>query len=118
CDVWRPQFVGMEANGFQVTVAQEARRKLGGIPVREIEPGSKSKLSRAVPAVELASAGRVYVPDDAEWATKYLTELSQWTAQDGDRDGQVDVTAYAAKEVVERYAAAGEGPMAGGGRRG
>lgn len=100
------QFIGMEANGFQVTVATAARKALSPKIVREIDPKSTSKITRAVPAIELASGGRIRIPADgeAEWVGKYLTELCQWTAQDGDRDNQVDVTAYAGLEVVGRYA--------------
>lgn len=116
CDVWEPQFVGMEANGFQVTLAHSARKVLT-CPVREIEPGSTAKLTRAVPAVEAACRGDLYLPDQADWSGKYLTELTQWTASDGDKDNQVDVTAYAAQELETRYGQGDGGEPVAGRRR-
>lgn len=114
---WHPQFVGFEANGFQVTICNAARKVLG-CEVREIEPGTRSKLARAVPSIERACRGGILLPDGmgAEWVPDYVTELSEWTAQDGDRDNRVDVTAYAGLEAADRYAMGSDEPIVFSGR--
>ncbi len=91
-----------EANGFQVMIARSLRT-LTRLPVHELDPGSKSKLSRAVPAIEMAAAGGIYLPHGAVWVGDYLGEMTGWTAQDGERDNQVDCTAYAVSSLAERY---------------
>lgn len=99
CAAWKAQFVGMEANGFQMLLAQSARRELG-VTVRELDPEGKSKLSRAVPAIERASQGLCFLPDEpgSQWVPGFLQQCAEWTAQDGDKDDQVDCLAYAAHQ--------------------
>lgn len=102
-EAWGVQFVGMEANGFQMLLAHSTRKELG-ITVREIDPEGRSKLSRAVPAIERAAQGQTYLPDEPgnKWIADWLVEHAQWTGQDGDKDNQIDCHAYAAIEC-KRY---------------
>lgn len=98
--VWRPQAIHFEANGFQVQLARSAR-EVCTAPVVEIDPQGKSKLVRGIPAVELCSSGDLLIPDGEPWVTDYVDELARWTGSEGDRDDQVDVTAYAVRQLLE-----------------
>lgn len=96
---WGSDFVVMESNGFQIQVARECRRVLG-CGVKEVTPEGKSKLVRALPAIARAESGEVYLPAVTEpWVAPFLDELANWSGQDGDRDDQVDVLAYAIRQV-------------------
>lgn len=102
CEVWNPDFVGMESNGFQILLAREARnnRRIR-CPVREIDPEGKSKLVRGIPAVESAHNGLVYFPaGEEEWSLPCIEEYCEWTGNEDDRDDRVDVLAYAVKELL------------------
>lgn len=109
---WRVDSCCMEANGFQVQLAKSARAVLP-CPVREIDPEGKSKLVRGIPAVELCHAGDLLVPESAPWLSEYIAELCNWTGSDGDRDDQVDVTAYAVRELLTARDGGDERPSAG-----
>ena len=102
---WGSDFVIMEANGFQIQVARECRRSLS-CGVKEVSPEGKSKLVRALPAIARAESGEIYLPAVEEpWMSPFLDELGNWSGQDGDRDDQVDVLAYAIRQV-ERFGVA------------
>lgn len=110
---WRVDACLMEANGFQVTLARSARDSLP-CPVREIDPKGKSKLVRGTPAVELAAAGDLLVPESAPWLGEFIGELCNWTGSDGDRDDQVDVVSYAVREMMDRRSSgSNEQPVVG-----
>jgi predicted phage terminase large subunit-like protein len=116
CVRWRPWWVALEANGFQVFVAEEARNTPGMPPVREIEPEGKSKLVRAQPALVRAERGRVLLPEYAPWLEDFLGELVLFTGDErrDAHDDQVDVLSYAAL-CLDRYGLVGEEdePVAG-----
>jgi phage terminase large subunit-like protein len=92
---WNVQWIGMEANGFQLLLANSARKEIG-ITVRELQPEGRSKLSRAVPAIEKAAAGKISLPDEPghDWVSQFLQQLSEWTGMDGDKDDIVDTVSY------------------------
>ncbi len=105
---WRYLFVGIEANGFQVAIVTEARRRdrYPHIPdVKELEPEGKSKLTRATPAIIKAEAGRIYVPEEAPWLDDFFGELEQFTGDDREDayTDQVDTLAYGV-QCCNRYA--------------
>lgn len=96
CQEWRPDWVGMEANGFQVAVAREAQRTPGIPAVRELSHAGRSKLVRATPAIIRAEQRQIHLPLSPEpWVKPFVDELVRFRG-DGDlHDDQVDVLAYA-----------------------
>jgi predicted phage terminase large subunit-like protein len=101
CGRWAPvSWLGIEANGFQIALANEARdrRRYPAIPtVLEMDPQGKSKLTRATPAIIRAERGRIYLPEEAPWKDDFVAELGMFTGDDK-LDGytdQCDVLAYA-----------------------
>jgi predicted phage terminase large subunit-like protein len=120
CRRWRPWFVAVEANGFQVFVAAAAADTPGVAPVREVTPEGKSKLARAQPAMIRADRGKVLLPERGEPAAPWLDDFeSEITFFTGDpkldaSDDQLDVLAYLAL-CVDRYNMVGEEgePVAG-----
>jgi predicted phage terminase large subunit-like protein len=103
CAYYRPSFVGVEATGFQVALTKEARRLEGMPAVREIKHEGKGKLVRATQALIRAEAGQIILPRQAAWVEPFLEELVQFTGQDDPHDDQVDVLAYAALEMGNRF---------------
>jgi predicted phage terminase large subunit-like protein len=99
CGYYRPEFVSFEANGFQVALANEARRTDGMPAVREIEPEGRGKLVRATKAIIRAEAGQVLLPVQAPWVEGFLEELVQFTGLDDPHDDQTDVLSYACIEL-------------------
>lgn len=116
CEAWRPAWVGVEAVGFQLAIAREARAKLKA-PVRPLTPGPKSKGARAQPAVIRAEQGQIYLPRSAPWVQAFLAEVLAFTGQGDAHDDQVDVLSYAVAEM-ERSAPSGGKPVVIGQRRG
>lgn len=114
-NAWAAEFIGIEANGYQIQVATSTRL-LTSRPVRELDPEGKSKLVRAMPAIELAKQGSILLPEKAPWVGGFLEPLCIWTGEDGDRDEEADVLAYAAQEIRGREErACDEEPFALGG---
>ena len=93
---WRPHWIGMEANGFQVALSNEAKHMQGMPAVLELSHRGKGKVVRATPAVIKAEGGGILLPaDKCEWKKKFLEELVQFTGDGDKHDDQVDVLAYA-----------------------
>ncbi len=101
CDQWRPSFAALETGFFQGKLAQQARKLAGMVPVKELHPGGKSKLVRALPAVIRAEAGQIYLPVEAPWLGDFLAELAVFVGADGGKDDQIDCLGYAAQLVQE-----------------
>ncbi len=95
CRRWQAEWIAVEANGFQVSIVNEARRIPGLPPIREISHEGKGKLARASPAIFLAEAGQLWLPCEAEWVKPYIDELVRFNGFEDKEDDQVDVTAYA-----------------------
>ena len=96
CRAWRPEWVGMESTGFQVAVANAARRTPGMPAVRDLSHQGKGKLVRATPAIIKAEAGQILLPAEAvAWKKPFVDELIQFTGDGDAHDDQVDVLAYA-----------------------
>lgn len=97
---WRLDFVGCEANGFQMWVAREIRSRLR-CPVKELSPEGKTKVVRSYPAIVLAEQGRVRVPRGAAWLEAALYELTSWTGKDGEADHVADCLAYGVRLAAQ-----------------
>lgn len=93
---WKPGFIGIEeAMQGSMTMAF-ARRQ--GVIVRGLKHKSKDKPFRAKDAELLVENHRVYFPKKATWLADFEHELLLFPS--GTHDDQVDVFAYAAKELL------------------
>lgn len=104
---YRCSEVVIEGGGTQKGIVQLCRRhpRLGATAVREITPEGKDKLVRATAALNLAAAGKLWLPaNNPPWLDVALAELLRFTGdplQDA-HDDVVDTLAYAAL-VVRGY---------------
>jgi hypothetical protein len=95
------RFAVVESNGFQIQVVREIRDKTR-LVIREVHPHGKSKLVRAFPAIIRMEAGAIAVPRlDMPWKGDFIGELARWTGDERELDNQVDVLAYAVREMVQ-----------------
>jgi predicted phage terminase large subunit-like protein len=106
CRRWSPQWVGIEATGFQAGILSAARREPGIPSVRALEPEGKGKLVRATPAIIRCEAGQVYLPYSAPWKEDFLSECVRFTGDEKQdaHDDQVDCLAYAV-QYLNRFPA-------------
>jgi hypothetical protein len=101
CAAWRPDWVGIESNNFQIWFVKEARRKetYSAIPtVRELDPAGKGKAARAAAAIIRAEAGQIYLPVASAvnpWVGLFEEEHYRFAGREGREDGTVDCLAYA-----------------------
>jgi predicted phage terminase large subunit-like protein len=96
-DQWKPAWVGVEKQSASLSLFDEVQRQ--GVVVRWLKP-DKNKIARAETAVALVEAGRVYLPDEAQWLDEFLAEVVSFPV--AAHDDQVDVLAYAAAELTKR----------------
>jgi hypothetical protein len=125
CLAWRPDWVGIEACGFQIWFTKEARDKVRfpAIPaVRELNPEGKSKAARAAPAVIRAEQGQIYLPDPKDprnpWVGGFEDECYTFSGKEGRPDDRTDCLCYAVLSI-DRFSlgpAEDELPIAFGGR--
>jgi predicted phage terminase large subunit-like protein len=101
CRRWKPQWVGIEATGFQVAILEAARRQPGVPSVQPLEPEGKGKLVRATPAIIHCEAGQVFLPESAPWKEDFVAECVQFTGDEKQdaHDDQVDCLAYAVQQL-------------------
>lgn len=95
-DTWKPSYIGIEEAMQGTMTIDYARRE--GIVVLGLKHKSKDKTFRAKDAQLLLEMRRVYFPKKASWLGDYEHELLLFPS--GTHDDQVDVTAYAAMEVL------------------
>jgi predicted phage terminase large subunit-like protein len=81
CERHEPGWVGIEANGFQEAIANEAMKTQGIPAVRLLKTGSRGKLVRATPAIIMAETGRIFLPALADWKEDFLEELVAFTGE-------------------------------------
>lgn len=93
---WNPSFIGIEEAMQGTQTIDFARRE--GIIVIGLKHRSKDKAFRAKDAQLLCETHRVYFPKKAPWLGEYEHELLLFPS--GTYDDQVDVTSYAAMEVL------------------
>jgi predicted phage terminase large subunit-like protein len=96
-DRWSPAWIGIEKQNATRTLFDEA--SLAGIVTNWLNP-STNKRARAESAVALMDAGRIWFPRGAQWLGEYEDELLTFPV--GAHDDQVDVTSYAATELIAR----------------
>jgi predicted phage terminase large subunit-like protein len=95
-NLYRPLYVAFEGVGFQKAMAALTRAALPHVDVRLVEPQGKSKLTRALPAIARAEAGKVYLPTPAPaWVRPFLEEVTAFTGNNDLHDDQCDCLAYA-----------------------
>lgn len=106
----RPSYLVAESNGFQDKLTDDIEATIAPIPVKRVEPEGREKLNRATPVIVMASKGRVWLPDKADWLDDFVTEVVGYTGDEArdPHDDQVDTLAYAGLECL-RYNVEGEG---------
>jgi predicted phage terminase large subunit-like protein len=90
----RPAFVAIERLGHGLGVIQELVRE--GLPITRLE-ADKDKLARALPAVARFEEHRVFFRRDAHYLEALEQELLAFP--NAKNDDQVDVVAYAARQL-------------------
>lgn len=104
CLQYQPLWAGIEDNGFQITLINEARGFPGIPTVLPLQPQGKSKLVRARPAIIRASNGEIFFPRDTNafpWIEDAVAELVQFTGNEklDAHDDIVDCFAYFVQEM-------------------
>ena len=98
CRVWRPTIVAVESGGFQTLLAIECKRHKEIPEPRLLSHESKSKLVRAVSAINMGQNGQIWLPEtEAPWLDEFKEQVGSFTGIDDDRDDIVDVLSYACK---------------------
>lgn len=88
-------YVVFEEDFLQSFLAKKAREYPGMPPVKGVRTQGRTKFERAQPAIIMAEAGQIYVPEgNPYWLEPFLDQVCSWTAQDGEADDMVDVLAY------------------------
>jgi phage terminase large subunit-like protein len=102
---WKPQFQGIEEVNTGHALAQLLRKSIDPfVNVRGLSPRGKDKLARAVGAINLASEGRLWLPQHpgADFPlTDIINELITFTGRDGGVDDCVDTLSYATECLVD-----------------
>ena len=108
CQRWDPLYVGIEALAFQAFLLYEAKKRSDLPEVKALDPRAgkkvpnvRLKLSRATPAIIMASKGNIYLPESAPWRETFLDEVCAFTGDDklDAHDDIVDSLAYAVLEL-------------------
>ena len=97
-----PEFVGIENSGLGIAVYQAAIN--AGLPVRALRPYGADKLVRATPAINRMQAGKIWLPESADWLEECESELFTWTAHPDQQADQIDTLAYAAQILSDEIA--------------
>lgn len=103
---WRPEKVLIENRASGKSVYQVLRQE-SGVPVVEVDPGGKDKVSRARSTTIFIENGRVLLRSGAIWLDALLGELTMFP--EGEHDDQVDSLVYA---VLDLLLEGGESPAA------
>jgi len=91
------RWIGLEKIAASYSLFHEAQRT--GVIMRWLIP-DRNKVARAETAVALTEQGRFWIPREAEWKDIYIEEMIGFPS--AAHDDQVDVTSYAANELVKR----------------
>lgn len=93
----KPRLVYCEEASSGIPIVQEMRRTTG-IPIVGVPPRG-SKLSRAEATSALFEAGRIYLPESANWLDPYITEFTRFPG--GKNDDMVDATSLAINSIQD-----------------
>ena len=97
------RWIGIEADGFQQSIVNEARKYHGMPAITALKTEGKSKAARAVPAIYRAQAGQLYLPTASGravgWLAGFEERLYRFTGKDGQPDDEADVVCWAAGEM-------------------
>jgi phage terminase large subunit-like protein len=95
--VQRGAFVGVESVAYQLNEVKRLRSQ--GVPVRELKPGGRSKIGRALTAAAFQEAGNLYFP--LHGGEEYMHDVQRelYGFPKAKTKDIVDVTAYAAIEA-------------------
>lgn len=93
---WRIGEVGVESTMLGTALVRDA--VAAGLPGVFDLRADKDKITRAIPYSSLLKQGRVWLRADAPWIDDWVGEHADFPA--GSHDDQVDVGAYAAKQVL------------------
>lgn len=81
-----------------VGLAQELAND--GLPVDDLQPAGRNKLTRCRNILMYLQLGMVYLPEDASFTTDLLAECRDFTGEDGvGHDDQVDALVYAIEKI-------------------
>lgn len=95
---WKPHSVLIEDKSTGQSLIQQARHgKIGRIPVIAINPKG-DKIERLERCTGLMEAGRVKLPDNAEWMADFLAEMVTFPM--GRHDDQVDSVSQAINWMI------------------
>lgn len=94
----KPRYIIIEKKTYGLTLLQGGMRD--GLPVRPGHEGNDDKVSMAIPAGSIITAGRVYFPTvaNAPWITEFTHELLQFP--NGVHDDQVDTLSLLAEHLT------------------
>ena len=88
----------VESRMFGTTLVYSAGR--AGIPLAELQADT-DKVTRALPATDLARQHRLWFPANADWLDEWCDEHAAFP--NGKHDDQVDVTGYAARVALTHW---------------
>ena len=94
---WKPEKVLIENRASGKSVYQVLRQE-SGVPVAEVDPGGKDKVSRARSVTVFVENGRVLLRSGALWLDALLGELTMFP--ESEHDDQVDALVYGVLELL------------------
>ena len=94
---WRPSSQWVESVGAGKVLYQFLDKE--GLPVKELKPGTRDKVTRAIPAAARMAAGRIFFRAEAPWVQDLEDELVAFPY--GEHDDQVDNISYAFQVMIE-----------------
>jgi predicted phage terminase large subunit-like protein len=97
-DQWHIRDVYVERGFIGTTLVIQATK--AGYAVKPLAP-DKDKITRALPAVDIVSQGRMLLPQGVDWLGDYLAEMAAFPQ--GEHDDIVDVTSYAVRVMAAHW---------------
>ena len=94
---WQPEKVLIENRASGKSVYQVLKQE-SGVPVAEVDPGGKDKVSRARSVTVFVENGRVLLRSGALWLDGLLGELTMFP--ESEHDDQVDALVYGVLELL------------------
>lgn len=92
CKQFKPSFVAVESG--HPSLNDDCRRYKAIPEIRWLNPESRDKLRRALPAIIMGSNGKILLPTFAEWMDEFVTQVKFFTGIDDDHDDMVDALSY------------------------